>query len=210
MRLAVLPLLAASFTVQAALVPWEGTTLPARSMVVDVRPLADCGAASLRGARCLPAGEFVDSKGQLAPWREIVWLFSTSRLSGKETVLVVAERNEDRLLVAGLLHLAGQKQVYVARQQASMLLRHLPAAPGIPRDFARQMAYTARFRDGLLVFPHEFDDRRQVRLSRAAWPVSRDRQAVASAPRPPDAVILWVGWLLAGRTALLELPGRTG
>lgn len=210
MWLSVLPLLAASFAAHAALVPWKETVLPARSVVVDARPLADCVAGSLGGARCLPASEFVDSKGRLAPWREIVWLFSTARLTGDETVLVMAERNEDFLLVAGLLHLAGQKQVYVAVQQASTLLRHLAAAPGTSRDFARQVAYTARFREGLIVFSHEFDGRRQVRVARVSGPVRRDRQAVISAPRQPDAVILWADWLLAGHPALLELPGRTG
>lgn len=210
MWLSALPLLAASFTAQAALAPWKETTLPARSVVVDARPLADCVAGSLGGARCLPASEFVDSKGRLAPWREIVWLFSTTRLTGDETVLVMAERSEDCLLVAGLLHLAGQKQVYIAAQQASRLLRHRAATPGTPRDFARRVAYTARFREGLIVFSHEFDDRRQARITRVSGPLRRDRQAVISAPRQPDAVILWADWLLAGRPALLELPGRTG
>ncbi|MEW6133683.1 MAG: rhodanese-like domain-containing protein [Pseudomonadota bacterium] len=210
MWLPVLLLLAVGSTAQAALVSWKEITLPTRSVVVDARPLADCVAGSLGGARCLPASEFVDSKGRLAPWREIVWLFSTAHLAGDETVLVVAERNEDCLLVAGLLHLAGQKQVYVAAQPARTLLRHLPSAPGTPRDFARQMAYKARFREELIVFSHEFDDRRQARVTRVSGPLRRDRQAVISAPRQPDAVILWAGWLLAGRPALLELPGRTG
>lgn len=207
----VLPLLLLmSLPVQAALTPWDSSALPARAAVIDTRPLADCTAGSLANARCLPAREFVDSRGQLAPWREILWLFSTARLTGGETVLVVGERDEELLLVAALLHLAGQKQVYVARRPVNVLAARLPAAPGTPRDFARQVAYTARFREALLVFPHEFDKRKQARVSDVSAPMPKHKQPVVSMPDPIDAVIRWARWLLAGRTvALLELPGRT-
>lgn len=85
------------------------------------------------------------------------------------------------------------------------------AAPGIPRDFARQVAYTARFREALLIFSHEFDARRQVRIRDPSTSVPPSKQPVINGPDPVQALQRWARGQLAGRNdLLLELPGRAG
>jgi hypothetical protein len=93
-----------------------------KAVVINVRPAALCQTRSVAGARCLPAAEFLDGRGQLAPWREILWLFTTVRLDGRETVVVIGDEATDRRFVAGLLWLAGQRRVELIEQPVAALL----------------------------------------------------------------------------------------
>ncbi|MDP2811126.1 MAG: hypothetical protein Q8O34_13345, partial [Rhodocyclaceae bacterium] len=81
------------------------------AVVIDSRPLADCKRASLSGARCLPAEDFLGPQRRLPSERDILWLLGTAGLAGSETVLVVGQDATARDFVAGLLYLAGQKSV---------------------------------------------------------------------------------------------------
>lgn len=165
----------------------------AGTVLLDVRPLAACQARSLAGARCLPAGDFLDAQGRLAPWREVVWLLSTAGLTGRETVWVLGDDATDRRFVAGLLELAGQQRVEILEQPlAALWVRGWPAAAGRGRDFARQVAYVVPMREGDIVLPHE----------------PRPRDTVTAAD-PRHALARWVALRLAGKHPRILLGGHT-
>lgn len=163
------------------------------AVLLDVRPLAACKARSVAGARCLPAGDFLDARGRLAPWREVVWLFSTVGLTGAETVIVLGDDATDRRFVAGLLELAGQRRVELTKRPlAALWTAGWPAGRGRERNFARQVAYTAAMREGEIVLPHE----------------PRPATAVTDAD-PRHALARWVDLRLAGKARRILLGGQT-
>ena len=114
--------------------------------VIDSRPLADCKRASLPGARCLPAEEFLDPQLRLPSERDILWLLGTAGLAGSESVLVVGQDATARDFVAGLLYLAGQKSVRILTGPMPRL-----AGGGKARGMVRSAVWTAPMRDHLWV-----------------------------------------------------------
>lgn len=156
MRLVAILLSMAALPACAELRGWTDTHPPAAAVLLDARPLSACTQRSIAGTRCLPAADFFDAQGRLAPWREILWLFSTARLTGAESVAVIGETDAERLRLAALLELAGQRRVWVVAQPVAQLLATgWPEGTGRARDFARQHAYTAAMRETLIVLPHE-------------------------------------------------------
>jgi len=123
-------------------------------VVVDTRPLADCRAKSLAGARCLPADDFLGPHRRLPDARDILWLLGTAGLSGGETVLVVGQDPTARDFVAGLLWLAGQRSVQVLALPVAHVLDG-NAAPGRERGMIREAVFEAPMRDGALVLRDE-------------------------------------------------------
>ncbi|OHC67191.1 MAG: hypothetical protein A3H93_09965 [Rhodocyclales bacterium RIFCSPLOWO2_02_FULL_63_24] len=115
--------------------------------VIDSRPLADCSRASLPGARCLPAEDFLGTSRQLPSARDILWLLGTAGLDGSESVLVVGQDETARDFVAGLLYLAGQKSVRILSEP----LRTQGHGAGAARGVVRSTVWTAPMRDRLWV-----------------------------------------------------------
>lgn len=127
------------------------TQPPADALVVDARPLDRCAAASLAGARCLPADEIVGPHGRLANFRDILWFFGTAGLTGAEHVLVVGEGHQDRDFMAGVLFLAGQRQVSVLIVPPG----RLADSPGTVRSTTRTAVYQKPMRDTLMLTTRE-------------------------------------------------------
>lgn len=159
-----LPLLAAILLSFSAATLAEGIAFVAGAearpatdeVVIDARPLAECRRASLPGARCLPATEFLGPHHRLAGEREILWLLGTVGLTGGEPVLVIGQDATERTFLAGLLHLAGQRTVRVLSEPMSRLLAsRADAAPGNERGIIRAAVYTAPMRDARVVLKHE-------------------------------------------------------
>lgn len=117
--------------------------------VIDSRPLADCKRASLPGARCLPAEDFLDPQRRLPSERDILWLLGTAGLAGSETALVVGQDATARDFVAGLLYLAGQKAVRIL--SGTMPRLDGRADGGRERGMVRSAVWTAPMRDSLWV-----------------------------------------------------------
>ena len=136
----------------------DGADLDA-AVVVDTRALADCRARSLAGARCLPADDLLGPQRRLPSVRDLLWLLGTVGLSGRETVLVVGQDAASRDFVAGLLYLAGQRQVRIlAEPVARPLGAGAAAAPGHERGMVRETVFEAPMRDGLWVLRDELRD----------------------------------------------------
>ncbi len=123
------------------------TTVAANEVVIDSRPLADCKQATLPNARCLPADGFLGPHRRLPSERDILWLLGTAGLDGSETVLVVGQDATARDFVAGLLYLAGQRQVRVMTEPLARLAGS--RVPGQERGIVRAAVYTAPMRDRL-------------------------------------------------------------
>lgn len=117
--------------------------------VIDSRPLADCKRASLAGARCLPAEDFLGPQRRLPSERDILWLLGTAGLAGSETVLVIGEDATARDFVAGLLYLAGQKSVRILTGPMPRLDGR--SGGGQERGMVRSAVWTAPMRDSLWV-----------------------------------------------------------
>lgn len=124
---------------------------------IDTRPLAECKRASLPGARCLPAADFLDSRKQLPSERDLLWLLGTAGLDGSETVVVAGDTASARDFVAGLLYLSGQREVRILDMPLTPLLaRRTDTAPGQERGIVRSAIWTAPMRDHLwIVHPRE-------------------------------------------------------
>ena len=60
-------------------------------VIVDSRPLDDCRAKTLAGARCLPSDDFLGPNRRLPDARNLLWLLGTAGLAGDEQVLVVGQ-----------------------------------------------------------------------------------------------------------------------
>lgn len=127
------------------------------TVVLDVRPLADCERASVPGARCLPAGDLLGPHGRLPSFRQIAWLLGTLGLSGRETLVVAGERAQRRDFVAGILYLAGQRRVLILQRplQAALHAAGLAETPGRPRSLLADPIYQGRPRARLIVWRAE-------------------------------------------------------
>ncbi|GAB4165401.1 MAG: hypothetical protein OHK0026_03470 [Rhodocyclaceae bacterium] len=126
------------------------------AVVIDTRPLAECRGRSLAGARCLPASDFLGPQRRLASWRDILWLLGTAGLRGDETVLVAGGQAIERDFVAGVLYLAGQRELRVLTEPVvRVLAAGASAGEGRPRSFARERVFEAPMRDALLVLAGE-------------------------------------------------------
>ncbi|MEW5780988.1 MAG: rhodanese-like domain-containing protein [Pseudomonadota bacterium] len=128
------------------------------AVVIDVRPLDQCTQSSLPGARCLPPSEFLSQRGQLPSERDLLWLLGTAGLTGGEHVVVAGDAASAREFVAGLLYLAGQKDVRVLDAPLTPLVAaRRDAAPGQERALIRSAVFTAPMRDALWIV-----DRREI------------------------------------------------
>lgn len=119
---------------------------------IDVRPIEECKKASLPGARCLPPTEFLGRRGQLPSERDLLWLLGTAGLDGSERVVVAGDSASAREFVAGLLYLAGQREVRILDSDLTPLVKLASdAVPGQERALVRSKVFTAPMRDHLWV-----------------------------------------------------------
>lgn len=154
--------LAASPTVSAAPAYIDRAHIAGRT-VVDSRPLSACTARTLAGALCIPAGDLVDAQGRLAAFRDLLWLFGTAGLDGRESVVVVGEDAAARDFVAGVLYLAGQAEVVVLKEPVSRLLESGAAAgAGTVRGLVRDKVFLGPLRDDRIVLASESADARSA------------------------------------------------
>ncbi len=114
-------------------------------ITVDLRDETACERASLPGARCLPASSLFDETTRPLPFLALRWLLGTIGLTGRESVVLYADHKNAAWAAAGLLYLAGQKNVAVLDGSAVSLKE-----PGQPRSFSREAVYTAPMRDTLI------------------------------------------------------------
>ena len=128
-------------------------SVKAGAIVVDSRPLAACQARSIDGARCLPSATFLGPHRRLAALPDILWALGTAGLTGEETAVVVGEEPSARDFVAGILYLAGQRQVAILRAPVSLLRDSF--GPGTPRGMVRESVFRAPVRDHLWVLRGE-------------------------------------------------------
>lgn len=132
---------------------FQYTATAGDEVIIDSRPLAECTRASLPAARCLPADDFLGPHRRLPSERDLLWLLGTAGLDGSESVLVIGQDSTARDFVAGLLYLAGQRQVRVLGEPLGRLPG--PRSPGRARDMVRSAVFTAPMRAELWVLRDE-------------------------------------------------------
>ena len=124
--------------------------------ILDARNLASCEKASLPQARCLPVRDLLGPHSRLANISGLLWLLGTAGLKGDEDVLVIGDSARDRDFLAGLLYIAGQKQVTVlTRSVTNLKAKGLTLKPGLARSTTREAVYQAAMRSGAVVLRNE-------------------------------------------------------
>lgn len=147
--------LSASSPADAAAVRFVSDPATHVDIVVDARPAAQCEKASLPGARCLPLRDLLGPFDRLANISGLLWLLGTAGLTGAEHVLVVGDRALDRDALAGLLYLAGQRQVSVLAKLVSKDETGTSLTPGTGRSTTREAVFEAPMRSGAVVLRGE-------------------------------------------------------
>jgi len=125
-------------------------------VILDTRKADLCEEASLPGARCLPAEDFLGQGQRLAGFANIAWLLGSAGLTGAEKVLVVGGNPVRRDFVAGLLHIMGQQDIAVLA--GAITGQSAKLAPGEARAMLREQVWQAPARDRVLVFINELRD----------------------------------------------------
>lgn len=125
--------------------------------VIDARPSEQCERRSLPGARCLSAGQLLASHGRLPSLRDITWLLGTLGLTGNESVVVAGGDDVERDFIAGVLYLAGQRQVAILRTPLLRLINagDVTPVPGQRRSMSREVQFVARPRSQRIVLRNE-------------------------------------------------------
>lgn len=126
-------------------------------LLLDTRAADRCKQRSLKGARCLSADELLGPNRRLPSLRDIAWLLGTLGLSGDETVVIAGRPGLQRDFVAGVLHLAGQRNVWILRQPLARLIAagKQARAKGRGRGMSREVIYSAHPRDGQIILRQE-------------------------------------------------------
>lgn len=143
-------------SVDAAVVRFVSDPAIKTDLVIDVRPTAQCETGSLPGARCLPARDVFGPHGRPANISGLLWLLGTAGLTGAEHVMVVGDGSLDRDAMAGLLYVAGQRQVSVLKGPLRNLSSQGQALePGIARSTTREAVYQAPMRGNAAILRAE-------------------------------------------------------
>lgn len=124
------------------------------TIILDVRSQEACSDRSLAGARCLPAAGILGPNRRLPNISGLLWLLGTAGLDGDEHVVVAGDKDDDKAFVAGLLYLAGQKQLTVMTARLSDLVP-ADAKPGLSRSKTREEVYQAEMRSGRVILRRE-------------------------------------------------------
>jgi len=118
--------------------------------IIDTRDAVPCETASLNGARCLPARDFLGPHKRLANFSGLLWLLGTTGLTGEEHVLVVGDQSTNKEFMAGVLYLAGQRKISVLMQSLNSQSKD-KLTPGITRSKTRENVYQAAMRNDRIV-----------------------------------------------------------
>lgn len=137
--------------------------MPEGATVVDIRSQDACLAASLPGARCLPAGWLVRKDGTSIGFHQLRWLLGTIGLTGGETVAVyggTAVPDSEQQAAAALIYLAGQKTVLLLGGSGIET-----GTAGTARSLSREAIYTAPVRTGEMTIQAHADGTLRERLA---------------------------------------------
>lgn len=145
---------AMSTSAASPLIHYVSQPTPRATAILDTRASAKCESASLKGAKCLPVSDFLGPHNRLANFSGMLWLLGTAGLTGSEIVLVIGAHRRDVEFMAGLLYLAGQRDVIVLTTPVAKLTQDL-LAPGTPRAKTREKVYQAAMRAKQIVLRSE-------------------------------------------------------
>lgn len=138
---------------------------------LDVRPAAQCLASSLQDAHCLPVADVVGPHQRLPNLSGLLWLLGSVGLDGSEHVLVVGDAGKDREAIAGLLYLAGQREISIlTRPVAAVAMTGEKPQKGQPRSMTRELVFQAPIRSSRVILREELAEQ----IASASPPVILD------------------------------------
>ncbi|MFP6776706.1 MAG: hypothetical protein VCA13_08070 [PS1 clade bacterium] len=170
-------------------------------VIVDSRKLQDCIALSVKKSKCLPAEMFQSKNGVLASFRDIYWVFGASTIKHTNGVLVFGDNPQQRNALAGLFHLAGQKNVWIWPNNFKEIVKQLGQGVGSEREQVRSTFYSGEMRDKLIVLTKEL-----AYMKKNNWTIVsteknqaiKDSKLIAYKNSPLDSIALFVDLMLSG------------
>lgn len=117
-----------------------------------------CSELTLDKATCLPVEELLASRQRVANFSGLLWKLGTADLVGDEHVLVVGESIVRKDVIAGILHLAGQRQISILVPNLSELISTLPESrhsKGVVTSSTRRQVWQAPMRSENIVLHDE-------------------------------------------------------
>ena len=151
--------------------------------VLDIRDTKQCKCKSLKGARCIPANDFLDTNQNLVGISGLLWLLGTIGLSGVEHVVVVGNDLKRQEFVAGVLFIAGQKRISILEKPIEKIeVKFL--AGGEERSTTREKVFISPMRDGSLILPEELDGLIQTQAPYSLLEVTQSNSVADKYARP--------------------------
>ncbi len=124
--------------------------------IIDTRAGEMCQSASLPGAHCMPAADLYGQHKRLANWSGLLWALGTVGLTGSEHAVIIGSNHATRDFIAGLLFVAGQREVTVVTTSAQDLLNGAEQTPGgLVRASTRQQVWQSSMRSNAVVLRNE-------------------------------------------------------
>lgn len=148
-------------------------------VLIDVREQQACINDGVKQALCLPASIFESGSGELPSFYHINWLLGTAGLNGSETLVVFSDKEFDRYLVSGILHLAGQHQTLIWSEEVKQLQQQFGIGSGRLRGNTRVGVFTAPLRDDLMITSSQLPA-----LEAQGWELASSTKTVSFATNP--------------------------
>ncbi|MFT5504420.1 MAG: hypothetical protein ACI845_003560 [Gammaproteobacteria bacterium] len=118
-----------------------------RFLFIDARNLDQCLQSSVESSLCLPASTFKSANKEMPSFYHSSWVLGTLGLDGSEDLLIFSDDKHDRNLVAGVLQLAGQKNIALWQGDTTLLQVMAGSGKGRGRGITRQTVYSGPIRD---------------------------------------------------------------
>lgn len=135
---------------------------------LDVRQQDDCLHQTLANAICLPVESLLTDRARLANFSGLLWKLGTAGLTGSEHMLIMGDKLVRMEFVAGLLHLAGQRQITLLyRPLTDIIEQHdkqhdQQFAPGSPTPPTRTSVWQSLMRSENIVLHNEMQQQAQA------------------------------------------------
>lgn len=114
---------------------------------IDTRRSEHCQDNTIDGALCLHPSDIFYPNGVPASFRDINWLVGTLGLRATDTVVIFGDIDEDNYVIASIVYLLGQKQIFIWKSGAQALIRSSAQGYGRRRGVLRDTYYQGRMRD---------------------------------------------------------------
>jgi hypothetical protein len=172
---------------------------------IDARNLDRCLESSVKSSICLPADTFKSPDKELPSFYHSSWFFGTLGLDGSEELLVFSDNKPDRNLVAGVLHLAGQKNVALWQGKVALLQQIAGSGKGRTGGITRQVVYSGLIREDQIAMLDDLNSLTErdwelvyPDIQKQKWQIPEQKKVILASENPVDAIAVFTNRLVFG------------